>query len=164
MSRKDRPILTRQKLRPRVILTRPKKPNKSNSNSNTNDPISNIIYIKDISTETPVGSNFWVINKDVTIESDKRFVISNNETVITNYTFTNNGDFVNAGTFCSFDNFTNNGKFDNGGAFNLNFGNLLISGDTKRVTNRGGTILSFGTYKGGLIIGNQVQIVKNPVP
>ncbi len=161
MSRLNRPNLTRHKQRPRLILTRPNP--KPNSNSNTNDPISNIIYIKDIATESPEGSNFWVINKDVTIAPGEFFGLDKNETVITNYNFTNNGEFQNSGTFCSFNNFTNNGKFGNGGAVGVMFGNLLFTGDTKQVTNRDGTLVSIGTYQGGPIIGNPVQALKNPV-
>lgn len=159
MSRLYRPKLGRHRQRPIVIL-RPQPQPRPNSDPN--------IYIKDIATETPAGSNVWIINNDLTIGPGQYFAVGKDQTVITNYNLTNNGSFRNGGTFCFINkskNFiNNNAPFSNGDSNSVNFGTFVVNGTPRDlVTNRGGNIVNFGAKYEEVIVGNPVLNLTTPL-
>ena len=161
MSRLYRPNLARHRQRPIVILRTQPQP-RPNS-----DP--NIIYIKDIATETPAGSNVWIINNDLTIGPGQYLGIDQGGIIITNYNLTNNGEFNKTSAAFYFlnksKNFINNGKFDNTGGLTVNFGTFVVNGKSEDlVKNMHGNIVNFGAKYEGIVFGNQVQNVTLSYP
>jgi hypothetical protein len=161
MSRLYRPKLGRHRQRPIVIL-RPQPQPRPNS-----DP--NIIYIKDIATETPAGSNVWIINNDLTIGPGQYLGIDQGGIIITNYNLTNNGEFNKISAAFYFlnksKNFINNGKFENSDGLTVNFGTFIVNGKPLDIIkNIGGNIVNFGANYDGIIEGHQVQNVTLSYP
>lgn len=166
MSRLYRPNLTRHRQRPIVIL----RPQPQPQPEPKPQPPPNLIeiFIKDIATEMPQGSNIWFINNDLTINADQNCGVAEGQTVITAYDFTNNGYFGNGGVFCFINkskNFVNNGKFDNTRSNSVNFGTFIVNGKPiDIIKNMGGNIVNFGTNYDGRIWGNQVLNLTTPIP
>lgn len=148
MTRLARPNLTRHQPR-----RRPTPVPISNSN-NTVIPIENIA--------TQVKTNTWIINQNVTIGSNQNFINDRNNILVNYYDFTNNGEFQNSGTFLtSGGTFTNNGKIVNNDANFFNTGELVFNPNGV-IYNRGGNIVTTGTYSGTITEGNPVKSLDNP--